>query len=74
MKDSSIQELPFKEQELRDELLEHCQFTTIPADTQILDEGAYVKVIPIVLDGIVKVTRQEEEREIMLYYIQVYHH
>lgn len=42
----------------------------IPAQTELLREGQYVKVIPIVLDGLIKVLTRSEERELLLYYIQ----
>ncbi|MFY7708453.1 MAG: Crp/Fnr family transcriptional regulator [Flavobacteriales bacterium] len=42
----------------------------IPADTEILREGQFVKVIPIVLEGLIKVFSRFDERELLLYYIQ----
>ncbi len=42
----------------------------IPQDTEILKEGQYVKVIPIVLDGLIKVFSRHEEKELLLYYIK----
>ncbi|HEY4654912.1 MAG TPA: Crp/Fnr family transcriptional regulator [Cyclobacteriaceae bacterium] len=42
-----------------------------PADTVIIDDNEYIKYIPIVLNGSVKVSRLDEEgREILLYYIK----
>jgi CRP/FNR family transcriptional regulator, anaerobic regulatory protein len=41
-----------------------------PADQVILKEGAYVNVIPVVLKGLLKVTKKEEDKEILLYYIE----
>jgi len=35
----------------------------------VMKEGAYVKTIPILLKGLVKVYRQEADKEILLYYI-----
>jgi len=70
MKEELIQKLPFREENLQKALLEDCKMQFFPAGTQILQEGIYVKLIPIVVEGIVKVTKQEEEREIMLYYLQ----
>jgi CRP/FNR family transcriptional regulator len=42
----------------------------IPADTEILKEGQHVRVIPVVLEGLIKVYSRFEEKEILLYYIQ----
>lgn len=46
------------------------ELTTVPADTQILKAGQYVAVIPIVLEGLIKVYTRSEDRELLLYYIQ----
>jgi len=54
---------------LLSELAEHTELARIPAGTVILKEGQYVKVIPIVLEGVVKVFAGFEERELLLYYI-----
>jgi CRP/FNR family transcriptional regulator len=42
----------------------------IPDQTEILRVGQYVKVIPIVLEGLLKVCTQYEDRELLLYYIR----
>lgn len=42
----------------------------IPKDTEILREGQYVKVIPIVLEGLIKVFTRHEGKELLLYYIR----
>ncbi len=41
-----------------------------PAGAELLREGQYVKVIPIVLSGLIKVIGRFEEKELLLYYIQ----
>jgi CRP/FNR family transcriptional regulator len=51
------------------ELSKHAELARIPAGTGILKEGQYVKVIPIVLQGVVKVFAGFEDRELLLYYI-----
>ena len=43
---------------------------TFPPNTEILREGQYVKMVPIVLDGLVKVITHYEDKELLLYYIQ----
>lgn len=42
----------------------------IPQDTEILREGQFVKVIPIVLKGLIKVFTRHNDKELLLYYIQ----
>ena len=43
---------------------------TIPKGTEILREGQYIKVIPIVTDGLIKVFTRHEDKELLLYYIK----
>lgn len=45
------------------------QLQDVPADKEILREGQYVRMIPIVLEGLVKVFTRVEEKELLLYYI-----
>lgn len=42
----------------------------VPANTEILRTGQFVKMIPIVLEGLVKVFTQHDYKELLLYYIQ----
>ena len=42
----------------------------LPRQTEILREGQFIKVIPIVLEGLIKVFTRYEDRELLLYYIQ----
>jgi len=55
---------------LNAEIMNVSAVNEIPKGTVILREGQYVKVIPIVIDGLIKVFSSFEEREILLYYIQ----
>ncbi len=59
----------FKEKQLQQEIQRTCKVVKISSGTTLLEEGAYVKVISMVLSGLIKVVRQEEEKEILLYYI-----
>ncbi|MGF2413137.1 Crp/Fnr family transcriptional regulator [Ferruginibacter sp.] len=43
---------------------------SIAANTEILREGQYVKLIPLVLQGSIKVFTRHEEKELLLYYIE----
>jgi CRP/FNR family transcriptional regulator len=62
--------LPFLPQELKAEITQLGNSMKITKGTIILQEGQYVKVIPIVLEGLVKVFTQVEDRELLLYYIR----
>ena len=58
------------EPELIAEMEIHGKTMKIPAGSVILDAGDLVRQIPIVLDGILKVSRNDDEgNELLLYYI-----
>lgn len=42
----------------------------LPAEMEILKSGQYIKVIPIVIDGLIRVYTQHEDKELLLYYIK----
>jgi CRP/FNR family transcriptional regulator, anaerobic regulatory protein len=42
----------------------------VVAHTEILQEGQHVTMIPLVLEGLIKVYTRNEERELLLYYIE----
>ncbi len=50
-------------------IVEKCSVTEVSKGTQILREEQYIKVLPIVINGLVKVSSSFEERELLLYYI-----
>ena len=56
---------------LRKELEAHAILKEVPQGTEILREGQYVKVIPIVLEGLIKVFSRHEDKELLLYYINL---
>ncbi len=51
-------------------LISVSQISDIPADTIILREGQYVRVVPVVLNGLIKVYLEREDKDFFLYYIQ----
>lgn len=55
---------------LREEFLARGVRRHFEAQSSLLREGQYVKVIPIVLSGLVKVYSRYGERELLLYYIE----
>ncbi len=56
--------------DLRAEIEEHAILKEIPQGTEILREGQYIKVIPIVVEGLLKVFTRHEDKELLLYYIK----
>ncbi len=69
MKDLTHQ-LAILDSELASEIINSSTVEEIPKGTEILKEEQYVKVLPIVLSGVVKVFIRFEERELLLYYIR----
>jgi len=60
----------FPENSLPGEVVQGSVIKTIPQNTEILREGQYVKVIPVVYKGLIKVYKNYEDRELLLYYIK----
>lgn len=52
------------------EILATCAIKNFPANTELVREGQFVKQIPIVLSGLVRVYTQFESKELLLYYIK----
>ncbi len=56
---------------LREELVDFCVLQTVPAETIFLEEGSFIKMIPLLVSGLVKVYKEDENgHEILLYHIQ----
>lgn len=58
------------EKELKELIANSSEIQTIPKGTEILREGQYVKVLPVVLSGVIKVYSSFDSRELLLYYIE----
>jgi CRP/FNR family transcriptional regulator, anaerobic regulatory protein len=56
--------------EMLDNLMQPSLMRDIPKDTEILTEGQYIKAIPLVVEGLIKVYSRYEDKELLLYYIQ----
>lgn len=56
--------------DLLKELLDVAVVKVFPVNVELVREGQYIKYIPIVLNGLVKVYTQFEEKELLLYYIK----
>ena len=61
--------LPSFNEELLEVIAASGLIKNLPAGMEILKEGQYVKMIPIVLEGLVKVFTSIEDKELLLYYI-----
>jgi CRP/FNR family transcriptional regulator len=62
--------LSYLNPELVSRIQEESILKEIPKSTVILREGQFIKVIPIVLKGLIKVYTRYEDRELLLYYIR----
>jgi CRP/FNR family transcriptional regulator len=62
--------LPLLPTNLKKEIFEKGVLKNIPTGTEILREGQYVKSIPLVLKGLIKVCSSYEDKELLLYYIE----
>jgi CRP/FNR family transcriptional regulator len=56
---------------LEEDLRRNSQLKTLPAETVLMQSNSYIRSIPVVLSGSMRVIRQDEDgREILLYYIK----
>lgn len=59
------------EQPLIDEIMEVGKLMEVPAGETIMDIGQYIRNIPLLLSGAIKVLREDEEGdELLLYYLE----
>ncbi len=56
--------------ELHAEIINFGAIQHFPEGTELVRDGQYVKFIPLVLEGLVKVYTHTDEKELLLYYIQ----
>lgn len=71
---SSLNQLPsslrWLNPELVDEITKMVTVHHFPENETILKKDAYVKVIPLVIDGLIKVFTKQDDRELLIYYIK----
>jgi len=60
----------FHEPAFKAELLEHGKLLSFNKGDVIVRDGQYVKFLPIVIKGAIRVFQQKEDREILLYYVR----
>lgn len=63
-------QLYFLGKELLDELISNGQQVVVPANQELIIENQYVKILPLVVEGSIKVYIQSESKELLLYYIR----
>jgi len=68
--DALQKQLAFLEPKLIDEIIASGTIHAFPKGTEIMREAQYIKVLPMVLKGVVKVFARFDEKELLLYYIQ----
>lgn len=62
--------LGFLGKEVLTALMPDLHLVEVPAGTELVKEGQYIKVVPVVVSGLVKVFTRNEDKELLLYYIQ----
>lgn len=65
-----IQALSFLEKELVEEILKNSILLECEPGALLIKEGQYIKHLPVVLDGVIKVFSRYEDKDLLLYYIQ----
>lgn len=60
----------FYEPGLKAELQQHGKLLNLNKGDVVVRDGQYVKFLPIVLSGAIRVYQQKEDREILLYYVK----
>ncbi len=70
MKDNLRIKFDFLGKELLDEILSVSEIVKFESGSVLVQEGQFVKVIPIVIKGLVKVFTRHEDKELLLYYIK----
>jgi CRP/FNR family transcriptional regulator, anaerobic regulatory protein len=59
----------FSEPELQKEILKHGKFIKANKGDILVREGQYLNFLPIVIEGLLRVYQENEDREILLYYV-----
>ena len=67
--DPLLKNLRFLGENLMEEMIRKGTMASFSEGETILREGSYIKVVPLVLEGIMKVYVSNEEKELLLYYI-----
>ena len=68
--DSNRFSIPFFSPGLQEQIKKYAQIKEVPQNAELMYEGQFVKIIPVVLKGLVKVFTRHEDKELLLYYIK----
>ena len=68
--EEKLKSLSFLESDLLEEISEVGTLVEVETGAELIKEDQYIKQLPIVLNGLVKVYGRFEDRELLLYYIQ----
>ncbi len=61
---------PFFEKGLIEEISKAGEWITVEEGEELMSEGKYIRTFPIVLEGLIRVCRRDDEgREVLLYYL-----
>ena len=60
---------PFFDHDLLNEIEAHSSIKEFPANAELVKDGYYVTVLPVVIKGIIKVFTRYDDKELLLYYI-----
>lgn len=61
---------PELEPRLLEEMLKHGRFLQIPAGEMLMDHSLPIPYIPLVIEGLIKVIRDNDEHELLLYFLE----
>jgi CRP/FNR family transcriptional regulator len=61
---------PFLNPSLQQEMAQSATLGRFEAGTTLVKEGQYIKLIPLVLNGVLKVFTSKEDKDLLLYYIK----
>jgi len=70
MSANATNEIPGLSASTIDKLYQYGEVKTFKEGTVIMNENSYIRAIPIVLSGSIRVMRIDDEKEILLYYIR----
>lgn len=70
-KETVKKHFPFFESELRKAIVENGTYRKFPVNQELIREEQYIRSFPIVISGLIKVCRTDEEgKELLLYYLR----
>lgn len=61
----------FQEPELLENIIQYGQFREIAEEDDLIRIGQYIKTVPLVISGVIKISREDEQgNEVFLYYLE----